>query len=291
MSPYLIPNLTPGEDLKYGTDIEFVIEFDGAPAPAGLILPFQGMLGTDNHGNSRGMRDTGEIRTRTFTDVTEIVRDVARALNTLYEHVLTTATGRARRIAPVVFLTGHFHHGRSIGGHVHFSSLWFSRPAFTHAVRLLFGWANAFMNRYDDLNQMTSRAQAGYLVSAWENSTRVKEPSMGIELYHWEFRQWGSFLLSPLYCYTVLALSKIIVMNCLMTTSEQTILRLPTGLMFAESPEKIEQILAEFPIRTPDLQMLGYAFRQLEETREEMRERWSADFMELWRDAPSPLAV
>ena len=112
---------------------------------------------------------------------------------------------------------------------------------------------------------------------------------MGIELFHWEFRQWGSFLLSPLYCYTVLALSKIIVMNTLMATTEQALLQLPTGARFTEAPQDIEQILTEFPIKTPDLQMLGYAFRQLEDTREEMRERWSADFMELWRDAPSPL--
>ena len=271
-----------GSDLKYGSDIEFFLEYGGAPAPAGLILPFQGMLGTDNHGNARGMRDTAEIRTRASADITDIVRDITRALNVLWEHLALTPSKKIRTI-PLLFLTGHFHHGRSIGGHVHFSSLWFNQENVLASQRLLSSWAIPFMHQYDSPEQIIQRTRAGYFTSG--DAVRIKSEQMGVENFHWEYRQWGSFLISPLYCYTVLALSKLIVMNVLRASTKEEIAALPQGDKFTpESPAKMHDNLLGFKHWTPDLRYLPQAILELESTREEMKERWSADFMELWRD-------
>jgi len=260
-------------DLQMATDVEFLLEADGTFLPAGLFLPFQGMVGTDNQGHGAGMMHTAEVRTRPLTSVKQIVSDMGAALQEFATQVLAHGPD-------IIFLAGHFHHGQPIGGHVHFSSLSFSDWKRTcGGIKLLHMLASQFSHQYDDPEQITQRAARRYFAPTWEEAIRIKDGMFDVEHYHWEFRQWGSFLVSPVYAYATIGLSKAVIIN---TLDGKLDALWKVAKDDTWSTENLAEALQSLPVKTEDIRDLPEAFMLLDRTKQEMSARWNADFVELW---------
>jgi len=261
-------------DLLTAIDVEFLIENDGTFLPAGLFLPFQGLIGTDNQGHGAGMRHTAEIRTRPLGNVKQVVSDIGRALTIFADHV--------RPHAPeMIFLAGHYHHQQCIGGHVHFSSAAFQDWRKTEAaIKMLHKMASLFSYHFDDPAQIEHRVGRGYFTREWADSIRTKKAMFDIPNYHWEFRQWGSFLVSPVYAYATIALSKACILGVLEDARTPALWKAMKKEEW-HTPSIIEGVLT-LNLPHEDLRDLPAALEVLENTRPEIRARWAADFLELW---------
>jgi len=206
--------------------------------------------------------------------VKQVVSDIGRALTTFADHV--------RPHAPeMIFLAGHHHHQQCIGGHVHFSSAAFADWRKTEgAIKLLHKMATLFAMHFDDPAQIEQRARRGFFTSEWVDSIRTKAGMFDIPNYHWEFRQWGSFLVSPVYAYVVIGLSKACILGVLEDARTPTLWKALKKEAWV-TPAIIEGVLA-LDLPHEDLRELPAALEVLESTKQEMRARWSADFLELW---------
>jgi hypothetical protein len=267
------------ELVTLGTDVEFVIEgVDGDFIPAGLALPSDGIIGCDQTGQGAGLRTIGEIRTLPRSDAREIVGDIGRCLRAIDAHF------DKHQIKHMVrFLAGHYQHDRSIGGHVHLSSPFFVDPVVETTVAHIHAWCLLMTATFDDAEQVAARHKAGYFKQGGDRWGAVRPQGnglYGLKYYHFEYRNWGSYLISPLYAYVILSLSKMCALSC-MVNSNLPVDKIIKGKLAWDTEDLIALIEEQYCLSEDTADLLT-ALPQLYEQRNAIRNLWPEDFMDRW---------
>jgi len=261
------------ELVTMGTDVEFLMQGpDGSFVPAGLVLPNNGMIGTDGAGGHAGMRYIAEVRALPRSDVREVVNDVGRCLRAIDTHLRKNGIEDE-----IIYLAGHYHHGKAIGGHVHQSSPFFVDPVAVTAMRLQHYWCSLMTRTFDDPEAVKLRTAAGYYKNDPFEAVRAQPELYGIRYYHYEYRNWGSYLISPLYAYAVIALAKMSALTAITWPERE-----PDKDAFKKW--NLEDILnlVKTHVLTDDIMALPDVLTKLDELRPAIQKSWKENFIQRW---------
>lgn len=245
-------------NIHIGCDPEFILEDNGRVTPASRYLSLESAFGCD------GANDIGELRPGYSEDLFEVIEKMRIIFDKAY-----TGCADLKRLR---WLSGHYKHGYSIGGHVHIAF-----PSAASKTPLLSRYYDAYLSDclsdlIDPLEERERRRSGGYGRRAGDSGGAIE--SKGANRF--EYRTPGSWLISPSVSLANLSLAKIVTLGFL---SGALPAKVPRNTI-AQKREAIEKLWSEVPDLPEDLKAAHEYVHNV--THNPYPIDWNADFKEVW---------